>query len=236
MLFSATISEGVAQLAASMLRNPSRVDVAAYASVPETIAQKVLFVDGKNKRALLTDILRSDQMERALVFTRTKHGAERIMRQLVLSGISADAIHSNKSQGARQRALSAFDRGRIRVLVATDIMARGIDVDGISHVINYDLPNNPEGYVHRIGRTARAGAAGIALSFCEAGEISMLGGIEKLTRCRLTPMEEHPFHSSLIAGLHKRICAPPALQAHKEGLRGFGRSNRPSTRIKAFRR
>ena len=129
-------------------------------------------------------------------------GAERLSRHLSDRGILADAIHSNKSQGARQRALSAFDRGQVTVLVATDIVARGIDVDGISHVINYELHNDPESYVHRIGRTARAGALGTALSFCDASEIVMLKGIEKLTRSPLVALEDHRFHSAAIAALY----------------------------------
>jgi len=156
LFFSATMSAEIVKLAGGIVKNPARVEVTPAASVSGNIAQKVLFVEQTNKRALLTDILQDVNIPRALVFTRTKHRANRIMRQLSNSGISADAIHSNKSQGARQRALADFDRGKVKVLVATDIVARGIDVDGISHVINYELPNDPESYVHRIGRTARA--------------------------------------------------------------------------------
>lgn len=203
LFFSATLSPEIANLASDMLRNPSKVTVTPPASVSVNIEQKVLFVEQAHKRDLLTDILKEDTILRALVFTRTKHRADRIMRQLSNHGISADAIHSNKSQSARQRALSSFDLGRIKVLVGTDIVARGIDVDSISHVINYDMPNDPESYVHRIGRTARAGAAGIALSFCDAEEVSMLKGIEKLTKCPLTEFDDHPFHSPVIAGMRE---------------------------------
>ena len=159
----------------------------------------MLFVEQSDKRALLADVLKNKDIRRALVFTRTKHGADRVATQLKRRGISTDSIHSNKSQGARQRALSAFDRGRIKVLVATDIVARGIDVDGISHVINYELPHDPESYVHRIGRTARAGAAGIAMSFCDAQEMVMLKGIEKLTKSPMTAVDDHPFHCAPLA-------------------------------------
>jgi len=199
LFFSATMSGEIAKLASGMLKDPAKVAITPAASVSGNIEQKVLFVEQANKRALLTNILRDKDIPRALVFTRTKHRANRIAKQLATSGISADAIHSNKSQGARQRALADFDRGRVKVLVATDIVARGIDVDGISHVINYELPNEPESYVHRIGRTARAGAIGTALSFCDAEEVILLRGIERLTKSSLTAFEDHSFHSTTIA-------------------------------------
>ena len=204
MLFSATLSAEIAELSSDMLRNPSMVAVTPPASVSTNITQRVMFVEQINKRRLLAEILSEEGTQRALVFTRTKHRANRVARQLISDGVSADAIHSNKSQGARQRALSAFDGGRIKVLVATDIAARGIDVEGISHVINYEMPNDPESYVHRIGRTARAGTIGTALSFCNADEIPLLGGIEKLTRSPMVAVEDHPFHSAAIASLHGR--------------------------------
>ena len=200
LLFSATMSSEIAQLAAGILRNPSRVAMTPAAPVANNIAQKVLFVEQTNKYALLSGILKDENAQRVLVFTRTKHRANRIMQQLSRQGVSVDAIHSNKSQSARQRALSAFDRGKIKVLIGTDIVARGIDVENISHVINYELPEDPENYVHRIGRTARAGAAGIALSFCDAAEVPMLRGIERFTRCALPALEDHPFHAPAIAG------------------------------------
>ena len=209
LFFSATMSAQIAKLAATMLKQPAKVEITPAASVSGNIAQKVLFVEQTNKRALLTDILKGENIPRALIFTRTKHKANRITRQLSNSGIAADAIHSNKSQGARQKALAAFDRGKVKVLVATDIVARGIDVEGISHVINYELPNDPESYVHRIGRTARAGALGTALSFCDAEEVSMLKGIEKLTRHRLTALEDHRFHSNAIAAQRNPVAAAP---------------------------
>jgi ATP-dependent RNA helicase RhlE len=201
LLFSATLSSDIARLASDMLEDPVSVATTPPATVAMKVDQKVLFVDQANKGSLLVDILRGNDVQRALVFTRTKHRADRVMRHLSRSGITADAIHSDKSQQGRQRSLAAFDKGRIRVLVATDIMARGIDVEGISHVINYELPNDAESYVHRVGRTARAGAAGVALSFCDASEILMLTGIEKLIQHKLPSMEDHAFHSIIAASL-----------------------------------
>jgi ATP-dependent RNA helicase RhlE len=207
LFFSATLSWEIAELASDMLRNPSEVAVTPAASVSGSIAQKVFFVQQMHKRDLLADILKGENVERALVFTRTKHRANRISRQLSREGISADTIHSNKSQGQRQRALSAFHRGRIKVLVGTDVVARGIDVEGISHVINYELPENPKSYVHRIGRTARADAIGTALSFCAAEEVALLREIEKLTKCEITPDEDHAFHCATTAELRDRDLA-----------------------------
>jgi len=189
LLFSATMPEAIASLAAKILKSPVRVEVTPVASTVERVEQRVIFVDSASKSALLTDLLRGKDIARALVFARTKHGANRIAARLVRDNINAEVIHGNKSQGARQRALDGFRNGRVRVLVATDIAARGIDVDGVTHVINYDLPNEPESYVHRIGRTARAGASGIALSLCDAAERAYLRDIEKLTRRRLTVVE-----------------------------------------------
>jgi ATP-dependent RNA helicase RhlE len=206
------------------------VAVTPAASISENIVQKVLFVQQMHKRELLTGILKDKAVRRALVFTRTKHGANRISKSLSRTGISADAIHSNKSQGERQRALTAFHCGRIKVLVGTDVVARGIDVDGISHVINYELPDDPERYVHRIGRTARAGAIGTALSFCAAEEVVLLKGIEALTRCQLTAVEDHPFHSSAVAALRGRGPVTLASEPSKESLPKFGRRKRAATR------
>src|SRR5215475_11736036 len=182
LLFSATMPGEVATLAGQMLRDPSRVAVTPVASTAERIAQRIIHTERVAKPALLVEVLKAERIDRALVFTRTKHGADKVVRGLGHAGIAAQAIHGNKSQGQRERALAEFRSGRVRTLVATDIAARGIDVDGISHVINYDLPNIPESYVHRIGRTARAGADGIAISFCDAEEAAFLRDIEKLIR------------------------------------------------------
>ena len=182
LLFSATMPAEIAELADEMLCNPLKVGVTPQASTVALIDQQVRFVGRAEKPGMLADLLKTAPVERALVFTRTKHGADKLVRALAGSGVSAEAIHGNKSQGQRERVLAAFRSGRIRYLIATDIAARGIDVTGISHVVNYDLPNIPESYVHRIGRTARAGATGVAISFCSADEVPFLRSIERLIR------------------------------------------------------
>jgi ATP-dependent RNA helicase RhlE len=183
LFFSATMPKEIASLAHDLLRDPVRVAVTPSATTVERIDQRVILVNAVDKRALLTELLKSDdKIARALVFTRTKHGADKVVRHLIAANVPASAIHGNKSQSQRVATMNAFRAGRTRVLIATDIAARGIDVDGISHVINFDLPNVPESYVHRIGRTARAGADGIAISFCDNEERSLLRDIEKVTR------------------------------------------------------
>ena len=193
LMFSATMPPDIAQLADQILRQPAKVAVNPVASAAPAISQWVLHVDKQDKRPLLREVLRDPAMKRVLVFTRTKHGADRVTRELERTSVRAEAIHGNKSQGARQKALAAFRDGRIQVLVATDIAARGIDVDGVSHVINFELPNEPESYVHRIGRTARAGAGGVALSFCDHEERAYLRDIERLIRSSLPVVKDHPY-------------------------------------------
>ena len=195
LFFSATMPKAVARLAGSLLTHPVKVEVAPQATPIERICQSVLFVDKPQKDALLKTILADPQIERALIFTRTKHRANRLAGKLKRLNISSDAIHGDKAQNARTRALQAFRNGTLRVLVATDIAARGIDVDGITHVINYELPNEPEGYVHRIGRTARAGNDGTAISFCSGDERTYLVEIEKTIRLSVKVVRTHPFHS-----------------------------------------
>jgi ATP-dependent RNA helicase RhlE len=185
LFFSATMPKTISELADSFLRNPAKVAVTPVATTAERVDQSVMFVQTSRKPALLANILRDASIDRVLVFTRTKHGADKVVRSLDKDGISAAAIHGNKSQPQRERALAAFRDGSCRVLVATDIAARGIDVEGVSHVVNYDLPNVPESYVHRIGRTARAGAAGVAIAFCNDEERAYLRDIEKLTRLKV---------------------------------------------------
>jgi ATP-dependent RNA helicase RhlE len=185
LLFSATMPRPIAALAEDYLNDPVEVVVAPSATTAERVEQRVVFVSSDRKRELLATLLRDPVFARALVFTRTKHGADRVVRHLVSAGIQATAIHGNKSQPQREQALAGFRDGQTRVLVATDIAARGIDVDGVTHVINFELPNVAEDYVHRIGRTARAGAAGIAIAFCSDEERPYLRDIEKLTRCSL---------------------------------------------------
>jgi ATP-dependent RNA helicase RhlE len=182
MLFSATMAPEVEKLARELLDRPVRVEVTPKTLAVERIDQRVYFVDAAAKRDLLAGLLADKSLAKVIVFTRTKHRANHVAEALCKKGIDADAIHGNKSQGARQRAMERFRGGKTRVLVATDIAARGIDVDDITHVINYELPNEPESYVHRIGRTARAGAEGIALSFCDGSERSFLRDIERLTK------------------------------------------------------
>ncbi|HZL38970.1 MAG TPA: DEAD/DEAH box helicase [Pseudolabrys sp.] len=182
LFFSATMPQEITRLADAMLRDPSRVSVTPAASTVEKVEQRVILTDKASKPALLAELLKSETVDRVLVFTRTKHGADKVVRALQKSGFSAEAIHGNKSQNQRERVLAAFRDGKLRTLIATDIAARGIDVDGVSHVFNYDLPNIPESYVHRIGRTARAGAAGVAISFCDYEEAPFLRDIERLIR------------------------------------------------------
>jgi ATP-dependent RNA helicase RhlE len=182
LLFSATMPPEVAKLAAEMMRDPLRVEVTPKVVTVEAIDQRVFFVEAAQKPALLARLLEDARLARVIVFTRTKHGANRVAERLEKSGVPAEAIHGNKSQSARQRALEAFRNGRARVLVATDLAARGIDVDDVTHVINFELPNEPESYVHRIGRTARAGAKGVALAFCAPDERGYLRDIERLTK------------------------------------------------------
>jgi superfamily II DNA/RNA helicase len=182
LLFSATMPADIAELARQMLKDPAKVAVNPAASTVERVDQRVIHIDRGGKPTLLAELLRNEPIDRALIFTRTKHGADKVVRGLVKSGIAAEAIHGNKSQNQRERVLAGFRDGRVRTLVATDIAARGIDVEGISHVINFDLPNIPETYVHRIGRTARAGADGVAISLVSHDERPFLRDIEKLIR------------------------------------------------------
>jgi len=228
LFFSATMPTAVESLANTLLVDPVRIGVAPAAAVADNITQSVMFVGKTDKRALLTQMLKESDVVRALVFTRTKHRANRISKLLTDRGISADAIHGNKTQKARQVALSKFHQGKVKVLVATDIVARGIDVDGISHVINYELPNDPESYVHRIGRTARAGATGQAVSLCDIDEVDFLTDIEKLTKITLIPIGDHPFHCEQTAALYRRrdaLKSRPKLQPEK-GVRKSGGGNR----------
>lgn len=198
LFFSATMPPVIEKLAQSILVNPARIEVTPVSSTAELISQQVMLVDRENKRPLLKHILEDKKFKRVIVFSRTKHGANKIVEYLGKSGIIAEAIHGNKSQSARQKALENFRTGAIRILIATDIAARGIDIDDISHVINFDLPNESESYVHRIGRTARAGASGVAISFCDADEKAFLKDIEKLIGKNIPITLEHPFHSQKV--------------------------------------
>jgi len=189
LLFSATMPDEIAHLAQSILRDPVRVDVTPPSSTVDTIEQYLYYADREHKMPLLVDLLRDESKESVLIFSRTKHGADKIAKNLLREGIRSDAIHGNKSQTARQIALKKFKSKKIRVLIATDIASRGIDINSLSHVINYDLPEDPESYVHRIGRTGRAGMSGIALSFCDTKERTLLKSIQKLIGKKLDILE-----------------------------------------------
>ncbi|MDF2694393.1 MAG: ATP-dependent helicase RhlE [Labilithrix sp.] len=215
LLFSATIPTEIARLVSTVLRDPVRVDIAPEVTTAERVDQCVYFVEKADKRHLLERLLREENAVRSIVFTRTKHGANRLAEQLSRGGLRAEAIHGNKSQGARERALEGFRVGTVAVLVATDLAARGIDVDGISHVFNYDLPNVPESYVHRIGRTGRAGASGRAIAFCDAEERTLLRDIERFVK-----------KSIPVAG-NMSSAAPPVAAAPVANGRGPAVNGRP---------
>jgi ATP-dependent RNA helicase RhlE len=193
LLFSATMPKDIASLATSLLNSPVRVEVTPESSTVDKITQSVNFVAKGNKPLLLKHIIENQDITSVLVFSRTKHGADRIVKYLDRNSIEAAAIHGNKSQGARERALDAFKKGKIKILIATDIAARGIDVDHVSHVINYDLPNDPESYVHRIGRTARAGREGVAIAFCDDDELKLLRGVERFIKQKVPADNTHAF-------------------------------------------
>ena len=197
LFFSATMPPEITRLSASILSNPVRVEVAAVSSTAENVDQHIYLVEKNDKRQLLIHLLKNEKIQNALVFTRTKYGADKIAKELHRANIKSDAIHGNKTQAARQKALNNFKEGKIRVLVATDIAARGIDVDELSHVINFELPNIPETYVHRIGRTGRAGNYGSALSFCDMEERAYLRDIHKLIDKTIPVVEDHPYASTM---------------------------------------
>lgn len=205
LFFSATMPPVIQDLADSILNNPVKVAVTPPSSTADTIQQALYLVEKNNKKNLLLHLLKDDAINSALIFTRTKHGADRVVKDLQKVGVEAQAIHGNKSQNARQNALQNFKSGATRVLVATDIAARGIDIDELSHVINFELPNIPETYIHRIGRTGRAGFSGIAYSFCEAEEWDYLKDIQKLIGKNIPVEEEHPWHVPNM----KRLPPPP---------------------------
>ena len=221
LFFSATMPPEIIKLASTIVENPVQVSVTPVSSTADTINQFLYYVDKKDKNALLLHILQEKNMETALVFTRTKHGADKVVKVLVAKGIKSEAIHGNKAQNARQRALSNFKSKETRVLVATDIAARGIDVDELAHVINFELPNIPETYVHRIGRTGRAGANGTAYSFCEDEELSYLKDIQRLIGKKIPLIEDHPY------AIKPDYSVPPPQEQKKQG-RGGGGGGRPA--------
>ena len=220
LFFSATMPKEIASLADSILNEPVRVEVTPVSSTAQTINQSMYFVSKTDKKELLVHLLKDSSIERVLVFARTKHGSDKVVKDLHKFGISAEAIHGNKSQNARQRALSNFKSGQTRVLVATDIAARGIDVDNLTHVINYELPNVPETYVHRIGRTGRAGASGTAFSFCDHEEREYLRDIQKLIGKTISVVNDHPYvanDSSL--SIRKTLPQSSVQRPHGQGMR-----------------
>jgi ATP-dependent RNA helicase RhlE len=227
LFFSATMPNEIQSLANSILNNPVKVEVAPVSSTADTIQQSLFYVAKENKKSLLAHILKDESIETALVFTRTKHGADKVVKELLKLNITAEAIHGNKSQNARQRALSNFKSRKTRVLVATDIAARGIDVDELTHVINYELPNVPETYVHRIGRTGRAGLSGISFSFCDAEELSDLKDIHKLIGKQIAVNEHHPYHTTFTTFANTPRLPQQKLQ------RNFGKrnNNQPKKRV-----
>lgn len=227
MLFSATMPKEIAELSASLLKNPERVAISPTTSTVDSTDQYVYFVEKHDKKNLLIHLLKNPEVESALVFSRTKHGADKIVDDLVKAGVNADAIHGNKSQSARQLALRNFKARKIRVLVATDIAARGIDVVELSHVVNYDLPNVSETYVHRIGRTGRAGQTGTAYSFCDSEELTCLSDIQKFTGKRIPVITDHPYAADFSTAMPKK-------QSSYNNFRGSGtsaqRGSRPGQR------
>lgn len=236
VFFSATMPPEIQKLANTILVNPVPVEVTPVSSTAETITQEIYFVDKKDKKKLLAHVLKDHSISRSLVFTRTKHGADKVVKDLNGIGIRAAAIHGNKTQNARQRALKDFKDGYLRVLVATDIAARGIDIDELPQVINYELPNVPETYVHRIGRTGRAGISGKAMSFCDTEEMDDLKGIQKLIGFKIPVVERHPYPGSdsgtvrINAPKNKNIVMRPDAQYSRPAKKKY----RPKTEHKKW--
>ena len=225
MLFSATMPDDIVKLTHDMLRQPERIEVAPQSKTADRVEQKLYYVPMPQKRQLLSELLKDVSMNKVIGFTRTKHGANRVAEHLSRTGVVAEAIHGNKSQNARQRALDMFKTGKARVLVATDIAARGIDVDYITHVINFELPNEPESYVHRIGRTARAGTDGIAISFCDASERAYLRDIERIIRMKIEVVA-HDL-PELTAEQRQQQEEPRRPHGHNRGGRGKPSGHKP---------
>ena len=219
LFFSATMPPEIQHLAKVLLNNPARVEVTPSSSTAETVEQSLYYTEKTNKRSLLIHLLKDSAIQNALVFTRTKHGADKITKDLSRAGIRAEAIHGNKSQNARQAALNNFKSKRTRVLVATDIAARGIDIDELTHVINYELPNVPETYIHRIGRTGRAGAKGLAISFCDYEEKIYLRDIQKLISRAIPVVSDHPYNVPLMHASTQPI-AQQASSSSSSSFRG----------------
>jgi len=246
LFFSATMPAEIEKLSSTMLMKPIRVEVTPVSSTAEKVSQAVMYVEQSKKKDLLRHVLQDPKFYRVIVFTRTKHGANRVTDLLTKNRITSEAIHGNKSQNARQRALENFKNGKTQVLIATDIAARGIDVDGITHVINYEVPNVAESYVHRIGRTARAGASGIAISFCDIEEKSYIRDIEKLIGQSIPVDREHPYHSEAVEKAHAMSSGKAKAQIERKnnprrrfgggggGGRGGSGGGKSSTKKKSY--
>jgi ATP-dependent RNA helicase RhlE len=233
LLFSATMEKNIEALATSLLKNPVKIEVTPDVITVDKIEQSLIQVNKKDKLKLLLNILEDQDIESCLVFSRTKHGADRIVKGLQKINIESAAIHGNKSQGARERALKSFKDSKIRVLVATDIAARGIDIPQVSHVINYNLPEDPENYVHRIGRTGRAGRDGISISFCDDSEISLLKSIERFIKLKISKDTHHPlYNENLVAA--KEV--PKTNRPKKKSFAGKGNRRKKKGTLKSRRR
>jgi ATP-dependent RNA helicase RhlE len=233
LFFSATMPLAIQQLVNMLLQSPIKVQVTPPSSTVEIIQQSLYFVEKQNKRSLLIHLLSDESIETALVFAKTKHGADRITRDLKKSGINAEAIHGNKSQNERQRALTNFKNRQTRILVATDIAARGIDIDELGHVFNFDLPDVPETYIHRIGRTGRAGANGIAISFCDYEEKICLADIQKLIAKKITVIKDHPYDVALMHSQPQPASQQPSFSGRRSnpgGGRRYGKVFRQASR------
>jgi ATP-dependent RNA helicase RhlE len=231
LFFSATMPQEIVRLSSSILINPAKVEVTPVSSTANTIQQALYFVDKGNKKGLLIHLLNDPRIVTSLVFTRTKHGADRVTKDLIRAGVKAEAIHGDKSQSARQRALTNFKAKTTRVLVATDIAARGIDVDDLSHVINFEIPNTPETYVHRIGRTGRAGLSGIAISFCDNEERAYVKDITKLIGKQIPIIEEHPYKMGTPVPPREHSSRRP--QSNGNGRNRSGKPKQKSTHASA---
>ncbi len=231
LLFSATLPSEIKELMGKILKNPIHIEVTPVASTAERVGQSMYFVTRDQKRNLLHHVLTEQDINSVLVFTRTKHGADKVARELTKRGIPAEAIHGNKSQNSRQRTLGDFKSKKLRVLIATDIASRGIDVDQLSHVINFDLPDTPETYIHRIGRTGRAGAEGLALSFCSEDDVDMLKDIQRHLKSTIPVFKDHPFH---ITPPNSSPPAPPKTGGNRgsfgRGRQGGGGGNSPRSK------
>jgi ATP-dependent RNA helicase RhlE len=226
LFFSATMPSEIGKLAGELLKNPAQVAITPSATTVERIDQSLIFIEAQRKRPLLAELLADKSVERSIVFTRTKRGADRVAKYLVASGIEAAAIHGDKTQGQRERALAAFKAGQVKALIATDIAARGIDVNDVSHVFNYELPNVPESYVHRIGRTARKGKEGVAISFCADDERNLLRDIQKATRQTIPTFDRRNDKGLAAAAAVADKLAPP--EKYVDPRRADPRNNVPS--------